>query len=141
MYKIKSFYATANVEVELIHQDGRKFYTTWELCEDDAMEWNDYKTFYSININEEEAHNTIKDMYRLYVEGVISSYQVENMTMSVFNDNDEECYTHTLKDYNYEVDTKLEDTLKQANHVILDHLDWGSIIDLNCDVDEYELGK
>ena len=139
MYKIKSFYATANVKVELIHQDGRKFYTTWELYEDDALEWNDYKTFHSINISEEEAYNAIKDMYRLYIESVIGSYPVENMTMNVFNNDDEECYTYTLKDCNYEIDNKLEELFKQEDHVLLDNLEWGNIVDLDCVVDGYEL--
>ena len=139
MYKIENFYATANVEIELIHKDGRKFYTKWELCEDDALTYNDYKTFDSINVTEEEAHNTIKDMYKSYVESVIGSHQVENMTMSIFNADDEECYTYTLKDCNYEIDSQLEDLLKQSTHVLLNDLEWGNIINLDCEVDEYEL--
>ena len=139
MYKIESFYAKANVEIELIHEDGRKFYTKWELCEDDAMTYNDYKTFDSRNISEEEAYNAIKDMYKSYVESVIGSHPVENMTMSVFNEYDEECYAYTLKDCNYEIDSKLEELLKQEDHVLLDNLEWGNIVDLDCIVDEYEL--
>ena len=141
MYKIDNFYARANVEIELKHEDGRRFYTKWELCEDDALTYNDYKTFDSINISEEEAHNTIKDMYRLYVESVISSYPVENMTMSVFNNDDEECYTYNLKDCNYEINSKLEELLKQPTHVLLNDLEWGNIVALDCVVDEYELGE
>ena len=139
MYKIENFYATANIEIELIHKDGRKFYTKWELCEDDALTYNDYKTFDTTDISEEEAHNTIKDMYRLYVESVISSYQVENMTMNVFNEDDEECYTYTLKDCNYEIGSQLKELLKQSNHVLLNDLEWGNIVNLECIVNEYEL--
>ena len=121
MYKIENFYATANIEIELIHKDGRKFYTKWELCEDDALTYNDYKTFDTTDISEEEAHNTIKDMYKSYVESVIDSYPVENMTMNVFNKDDEECYTYTLKDCNYEKDSKLEELLKQEDHELYDN--------------------
>ena len=99
------------------------------------------QTFDTTDISEEEAHNTIKDMYRLYVESVISSYPVENMTMSVFNNDDEECYTYTLKDCNYEIDSQLEDLLKQSTHVLLNDLEWGNIINLDCEVDEYELDQ
>ncbi len=140
MYKIENFYATANIEIELIHKDGRKFYTKWELCEDDALTYNDYKTFDTTDISEEEAHNAIKDMYKSYVESTICSYPVENMTMNVFNEDDEECYTYTLKDYNYEIDSQLKELLKQPTHVLLNDLEWGNIVALDCVVDEYELG-
>ena len=140
MYKIENFYATANVEIELIHKDGRTFYTKWELCEDDALTYNDYKTFDTTDISEEEAHNTIKDMYKSYVESTIFSYPVENMTMNVFNEDDEECYTYTLKDCNYEIGSQLKELLKQSNHVLLNDLEWGNIVNLECIVDEYELG-
>lgn len=141
MYKINHLYATVNVEIELKHKDGRMFYTNWELFEDDALTWNDYKTFDTIDISKEEAHNTIEDMYRLYVESVINSYPVENISMSVFNENDEECYTYTLMDCNYNIDNNLENILKQSNHVLLDDLKWGCITYLDCNIDEYELGE
>ena len=78
-------------------------------------------------------------MYKSYVESTICSYPVENMTMNVFNEDDEECYTYTLKDCNYEIGSQLKELLKQSNHVLLNDLEWGNIVNLECIVDEYEL--
>lgn len=37
------------------------------------------------------------------------------------------------------MDRLIEELLKQEDHVLLDNLEWGNIVDLDCIVDEYEL--
>lgn len=139
MYKIDELNARATVEIELKHEDGRTFYTKWELEDEDAMQYNDYEEFETKNIDKEEAHRVIENMFKLYVEGVTGGYHPSSITMDVFNEDDEICYTHTLIENNYEIDEELENELKNPNDVLLDNLEWGDIKILECKIHSYEL--
>lgn len=120
MYKITSFDAWGSVDISLVCDDRDDMYTMWEL-DSGEIELGNIDCKFEKNPSEEEVEQHITQLFKEYVERVMSTYSVEQMTMSVYDGGG---------GMENEEGLNWEDVLE---------LSWGEITYLSITVKEYEV--
>lgn len=122
MYRIVDFYADALVDIELLFEENvdKEIFTRWELCSGE-IDMGDVEYEFENKPSKEEVHSAIEQLFIEYVERVMSTYTVDQMTMSIYDERESMMNDEGLN---------WEDVLT---------LSWGKIICMASDVMEYEI--
>lgn len=121
MYKITDFHADAIVNISLLCMDkSKEMYTRWELCSTE-IDLGEVDFEFKNKPNEEEVNQHIAQLFKKYVEDLMSSYTVRQMSMSVYDENHSETNDEGVN---------WEDVLE---------LGWGEIVELCAYASEYRI--
>ena len=113
MYSMSYLKADAKVNISLLcNNEDKGVFTSWELYSDEIELLDDYK--FENELDDEQIKEYVVNLFRSYVEGVISTYSVSDMNMQIYN-------------------------REGLNYENVDGLSWGKIIEIETYIDEYDL--
>lgn len=121
MYKITDFHADAIVTISLLCKDkSKEMYTRWELCSTE-IDLGEVDFEFKNKPYKEEIEKHVTELFKRYIEDIMSSYTVRQMSMSVYDENHSEMNDEGVN---------WEDVLE---------LGWGEVIDLCSYISEYKI--
>ena len=121
MYKITDFHADAIVTISLLCKDkSKEMYTRWELCSTE-IDLGEVDFEFKNKPYKEEIEKHVTELFKRYIEDIMSSYTVRQMSMSVYDENHSEMNDEGVN---------WEDVLE---------LGWGEVIYLCSYISEYKI--
>ena len=121
MYKITDFHADAIVTISLLCKDkSKEMYTRWELCSTE-IDLGEVDFEFKNKPYKEEIEKHVTELFKRYIEDIMSSYTVRQMSMSVYDENHSEMNDEGVN---------WEDVLE---------LGWVEVIDLCSYISEYKI--
>ena len=122
MYRIVDFYADALVDIELLFEENvdKEIFTRWELYSSEEN-LGDVEYEFENKPSKEDVDRAIEQLFKEHVEYVVSTYSVDQMTMSIYD----------------ECESMVNDEGLAWEDVLT--LSWGEIIRMAVDVMDYEI--